>query len=267
MLGELMITGRRFPSFCGSTNSKRLCLFSAVSAECAIRYAYSPGDKNSEANWPMSSEAGLPTILARRSWTKTILWGWSAISMPSFSAPSMLSPPRSIPAFRIPCGSLFEAVGFLQAFYTVPGERKTPAPRYNWMIQEAARTRATGSSCPQTENGYCPGRKACRVVGVAFDVRGDPLGVMRRYAREYGDIVCFHVMMQERILLNHPDFIEQVLVVQQSKFHKSELTRRITGQMLGQGLLISEGDSGGGSGGSRSPRSTRARQRLRRHDG
>ena len=80
------------------------------------------------------------------------------------------------------------------------------------------------------------------MVGVAFEVRGDPLGMMQRYARAYGDIVCFHVMMQERILLNHPDFIEQVLVLQQNKFHKSELTRRITGRMLGQGLLISEGD-------------------------
>jgi cytochrome P450 len=87
-----------------------------------------------------------------------------------------------------------------------------------------------------------PGPKGLPVVGVAFEVRGDPLGVMQRYAREYGDIVRFHVMMQERILLNHPDFIEQVLVVQQGKFHKSELTRRITGRMLGQGLLISEGD-------------------------
>jgi cytochrome P450 len=80
------------------------------------------------------------------------------------------------------------------------------------------------------------------VVGVAFEVRGDPLGMIQRYARAYGDVVRFHVMMQERILLNHPDFIEQVLVLQQNKFHKSELTRRITGRMLGQGLLISEGD-------------------------
>jgi cytochrome P450 len=87
-----------------------------------------------------------------------------------------------------------------------------------------------------------PGPKGLPVVGVAFEVRGDPLGVMQRYAREYGDIVRFHVMRQERILLNGPDFIEQVLVVQQSKFHKSELTRRITGRMLGQGLLISEGE-------------------------
>ena len=48
--------------------------------------------------------------------------------------------------------------------------------------------------------------------------------------------------MQERILLNRPDLIEQVLVIQQNKFHKSELTKRITGALLGQGLLISEGE-------------------------
>ncbi|HUA00282.1 MAG TPA: cytochrome P450 [Candidatus Aquilonibacter sp.] len=87
-----------------------------------------------------------------------------------------------------------------------------------------------------------PGPKGLPVAGVVFKVRKDPLGMMREYARQYGDIVRFHVMMQERILLNSPDFIEQVLVVQQGKFHKSELTRRITGRMLGQGLLISEGD-------------------------
>ncbi|HEX4004415.1 MAG TPA: cytochrome P450 [Candidatus Acidoferrales bacterium] len=95
---------------------------------------------------------------------------------------------------------------------------------------------------PSNPNRVLPGPKGLPVLGVAFEVRSDPLGMMRRYAREYGDIVRFHVMGQERILLNHPDFIEQVLVVQQSKFHKSELTRRITGRMLGQGLLISEGD-------------------------
>ena len=61
-------------------------------------------------------------------------------------------------------------------------------------------------------------------------------------ARDYGDVVRFHVMMQERMLLNRPDLINQVLVIQQGKFHKSELTRRITVRMLGQGLLISEGE-------------------------
>src|SRR3984957_12783723 len=87
-----------------------------------------------------------------------------------------------------------------------------------------------------------PGPKGQPIVGMALKIRRDPLNTLRTFARDYGDIVLFHVLMQERIMLNHPDFTEQVLVIQQNKFHKSELTRRITSRILGQGLLISEGE-------------------------
>jgi cytochrome P450 len=87
-----------------------------------------------------------------------------------------------------------------------------------------------------------PGPKGLPFLGLALQVRANPLGVLSQMAREYGDIVRFIVAGQERILLNHPDLIEQILVVQQAKFHKSELTRRVTGRLLGQGLLISEGE-------------------------
>ncbi|MGA8767543.1 MAG: cytochrome P450, partial [Candidatus Acidiferrales bacterium] len=87
-----------------------------------------------------------------------------------------------------------------------------------------------------------PGPKGLPVMGMALDLRKDPLAGMRQMARDYGDVVRFYVMMQERILLNRADLINQVLVIQQGKFHKSELTRRITVRMLGQGLLISEGE-------------------------
>src|SRR5271170_6415130 len=87
-----------------------------------------------------------------------------------------------------------------------------------------------------------PGPKGMPVLGMALNLRRDPLAGMRQMARDYGDIVSFHVLMRGRILLNRPDLINQVLVIQQGKFHKSELTRRITVRMLGQGLLISEGE-------------------------
>ena len=77
-----------------------------------------------------------------------------------------------------------------------------------------------------------PGPIGPPILGMALKIRRDPLNMLRTFAREYGDIVLFHVLMQERILLNHPDFVEQVLVIQQDKFHKSELTRRITERML-----------------------------------
>jgi cytochrome P450 len=89
---------------------------------------------------------------------------------------------------------------------------------------------------------FPPGPKGWPLVGMALTLRRDPLEGMRAIAREYGDIVRFHVMGQERILLNYPDWINQVLVIQHNKFHKSELTRRVTVRMLGQGLLISEGE-------------------------
>ena len=75
-----------------------------------------------------------------------------------------------------------------------------------------------------------PGPKGLPLLGLTLAIRKDALGTLRRVAREYGDIVRLPVAFQDRIFLNHPDFIEQVLVIQQAKFHKSELTRRITGE-------------------------------------
>ena len=96
---------------------------------------------------------------------------------------------------------------------------------------------------PANRNHFPPGPRGLPIFGVSFQVVKDPLGLMRRMARDYGDIVAFPVIMnQKRVLLNHPDWVEQVLVIQHSKFHKSDFTKRAVERILGQGLLISEGD-------------------------
>jgi cytochrome P450 len=77
---------------------------------------------------------------------------------------------------------------------------------------------------------------------MALQMLHDPLGTLERIFREYGDIVRIPIVSDSRIFLNHPDYIEQVTVIQQSKFHKSKLTKDVTGRLLGEGLLISEGD-------------------------
>lgn len=87
-----------------------------------------------------------------------------------------------------------------------------------------------------------PGPRGLPVVGVSFNLLRDPLELMRRATREYGDIVRIPVILQSRILVNRPDYIQQVLLFQHGKFHKSTLTKETTQRLLGQGLLISEGD-------------------------
>lgn len=68
-----------------------------------------------------------------------------------------------------------------------------------------------------------------------------PLNALTELAREHGDIA--HVKMPKRdfYILNHPDFIEQVLVKQQSNFVKGPSLQR-SRIILGEGLLTSEGE-------------------------
>jgi cytochrome P450 len=68
-----------------------------------------------------------------------------------------------------------------------------------------------------------------------------PLKTLSGLASEHGDMV--HVKMPRRdfYILNHPDFIEQVLVKQQANFVKGPSLQR-SRIILGEGLLTSEGD-------------------------
>jgi len=92
------------------------------------------------------------------------------------------------------------------------------------------------------QNHLPPGPRGLPIFGISFSIIRDPLATLLSLARDYGDIVRFPVLKQTRIFLNHPDWIEQALVVQHGKFHKSDFTKRAVERMLGQGLLISEGE-------------------------
>jgi len=87
-----------------------------------------------------------------------------------------------------------------------------------------------------------PGPKGLPYLGVALDLRRDSLGTLLRAAREYGDLVSLRVMGLGRILINRPEYIQQLLIMEHAKLHKSKLTKMAVGPLLGQGLLISEGD-------------------------
>src|ERR1700677_2624250 len=105
------------------------------------------------------------------------------------------------------------------------------------MTVTVASTAASVASRP----GLPPGPKGAPLLGLALNVLRDPLATFMRVARQYGDIVCIPVFRHYRIMLNHPDLIEQVCIKQHTKFHKSTLTKDVTQRLLGQGRMIRGG--------------------------
>jgi cytochrome P450 len=87
-----------------------------------------------------------------------------------------------------------------------------------------------------------PGPRGLPFLGLALEVRKDALGTLQRLAREYGDLVTMPVMGMQRVLLNRPEYTQQLLILDHAKLQKSALTKLIVGPLLGQGLLISEGE-------------------------
>lgn len=71
--------------------------------------------------------------------------------------------------------------------------------------------------------------------------RRDPLTFMLDSARDHGDIVFFKFGPQDLYLLNHPDYIRDVLVTNNRNFVKSR-GLQMAKRFLGESLLTSEGD-------------------------
>ena len=87
-----------------------------------------------------------------------------------------------------------------------------------------------------------PGPKGLPLLGVALELRKDPLGTLQRAARNYGDIVSLPLLGVNRILVNRPEYIQQILILDHAKLQKSTLTKLAVRPLLGDGLLISEGE-------------------------
>jgi len=87
-----------------------------------------------------------------------------------------------------------------------------------------------------------PGPRGLPLVGSSLELLHDSLSLFTRAARTYGDVVRLQLGPRTRILLSRPEDVEQVLVVQQQKFSKSPMLRRVAERLLGQGLLTSEGE-------------------------
>ena len=69
----------------------------------------------------------------------------------------------------------------------------------------------------------------------------DPLGYFSNVVRKYGDIAGLRIFNFRVYLINHPDYIEDVLVNHPRKFIKGRVLQA-NKRVFGKGLLTSEGD-------------------------
>lgn len=86
-----------------------------------------------------------------------------------------------------------------------------------------------------------PGPKARTPLGQLMAVRRDILGFLTGLAGKFGDVAAFSVGSINVVLLNHPDYIQEVLLTNNRNFVKGR-PLRLAKQLLGEGLLTSEGD-------------------------
>ncbi|GAB3705733.1 cytochrome P450 family protein [Halorubrum pallidum] len=90
--------------------------------------------------------------------------------------------------------------------------------------------------------GDPPGPSGLPVVGNALQFASDPLSFYEEVAREYGPIARYRLGGREFYQVSDPELVEQVLVQQNERFDKGEEYRRILTPVIGNGLLISEGE-------------------------
>jgi cytochrome P450 len=68
----------------------------------------------------------------------------------------------------------------------------------------------------------------------------NPIILFEELARDYGDIVHYKIGWHHIVFLNHPDYIREVLIVQNDNFVKERTVRR-SKMLLGEGMITSEG--------------------------
>ena len=84
------------------------------------------------------------------------------------------------------------------------------------------------------------GPKNLPLLGNLPAFRSKPIEFLMAAARDYGDLPYFRLGPYDTYLVNHPDFVRDILVTNQANFTKSRALQRAK-ILLGQGLLTAEG--------------------------
>ncbi|SDX77916.1 cytochrome P450 [Halobellus clavatus] len=88
-----------------------------------------------------------------------------------------------------------------------------------------------------------PGPAGVPVFGNSRQYARDPFEFLTTVTAAYGDVVRLDLGPLETYLLTNPADIERVLVSEEAKFRKSDVENDAIGTLLGDGLLLSDGDT------------------------
>lgn len=86
------------------------------------------------------------------------------------------------------------------------------------------------------------GPKGHFLLGSMSDFQNDSVGFFQRLAANYGDIARFRLGPFTAYLLIHPEHVQQVLVKDAAKFHKSQVIKLALGKFVSNGLVSTDGD-------------------------
>lgn len=94
------------------------------------------------------------------------------------------------------------------------------------------------------KNARPPGPSGLPIVGSATKIMNpeNVLLFLEQNARQYGDITHFTAFGMQLYFINHPDYIQQVLVTDSEKYYKDRMTKLVGKKFLGNGLIFNEGE-------------------------
>jgi cytochrome P450 len=92
-------------------------------------------------------------------------------------------------------------------------------------------------------NGQPPGPKGAPVFGSSRRYARDPFTFLTNVAEAYGDVTHFGLGPIDAYMLTNPADVERVLVTEDAKFRKPDFQDDAIGTLLGEGLLLSEGQT------------------------
>jgi cytochrome P450 len=88
-----------------------------------------------------------------------------------------------------------------------------------------------------------PGPGAFRLIGSVRQVQRAPLQFLTELTHTYGDIAFVRFLVWPVYVVNHPDFIKQVLQEHHRSYNKDNFDYRLLRPLLGKGLLTNNGAS------------------------